>query len=146
MAAIFDDAFDALLDRLVKDWEIPGISIAIVPLSTSQPVFKSYGVAYGDESITPKVCPPQVELIQTRFPICSLTKPFTALTLLRLLDAHNIFLSAPISDVISDFHMRNEVDGAKVTFAHALRHVTGVETADVMYTDPAAKRDMVSRD
>ena len=53
--AVFDDAFDALISRLMREWEIPGVSIAIVPLSGAAPVFKTYGLAHGDEAITPKV-------------------------------------------------------------------------------------------
>lgn len=63
------------------------------------------------------------------------------MTLLKVLEENGMSPDTPINAVLPSFRLAND---ASVTFKHALSHTTGLETSDVMYTDPAAQADMVS--
>lgn len=56
--SIFGEDFDKLMSRLMKEWEVPGMSIAIIP-DNSAPTFKSYGTSHDVKPFTSEVskCP-----------------------------------------------------------------------------------------
>lgn len=56
VASIFDEKFDDIISQRREEYEIPGISIAIVPLSRNDaPAYRNYGRAYGDTPMTSQV-------------------------------------------------------------------------------------------
>lgn len=61
LGKIFDGPFDKFITELMAEWEIPGVAIVIAPYgNTAPPLLKSYGLAYGNEPVTPQVSPPPV--------------------------------------------------------------------------------------
>ncbi|KAF2514895.1 serine hydrolase domain-containing protein [Flavobacterium foetidum] len=58
---------------------------------------------------------------QSVFPIGSLTKPFTALLILRLFDEHKISINEPVSNFVEDFP-----NGKEITVKHLLTHTSGL--------------------
>lgn len=61
----------------------------------------------------------------TRFHVASVSKPFTAMAVLRLVADGAVDLDAPIARYIPDFRMQGEGAG-QVTVRHALTHTAGI--------------------
>lgn len=78
---------------------------------------KTYEKSYGYSDKT------QNKLIssQSVFPIGSLTKPFTALLILRLFEENKISVNEPISTFIENFP-----NGKEITVKHLLTHTSGL--------------------
>lgn len=55
---IFNGEFDNFIKHLMAEWEVQGLSLGIIPLSSDNPpTYKTYGTAYKDQAITSKVSP-----------------------------------------------------------------------------------------
>ncbi len=66
---------------------------------------------------------PQPHVVEGRFRIASITKPFTAVLTLRLVQAGKLRLDAPISEYLPEY--RQDV-GSRVTVEHLLNHTSGI--------------------
>jgi CubicO group peptidase (beta-lactamase class C family) len=108
-------AIDAFLQAQIKANRIPGLAVAIV--QGDQVIFmKGYGEAAPGESVTP----------QTQFYIGSVTKSFTALAVMQLVEQGKLELDAPIQNYLPWFQVSDAEASAKITIRHLLNHTSGL--------------------
>ena len=93
--------FDALCQRAIDEWKVPGMAVAVV--KDGEVVFmKGYGMANLGDSLTEAV--PVTP--QTQFVIASTSKAFTAGLLANVMDEYpEIKWDAPVKNYLSDFKM-----------------------------------------
>jgi CubicO group peptidase (beta-lactamase class C family) len=108
-------AIDSFLQAQVKANRIPGLAVAIV--QGDQIAFmKGYGEAAPGKSVTP----------QTQFYIGSVTKSFTALAVMQLVEQGKLELDAPIQNYLPWFQVSDAEASAKMTVRHLLNHTSGL--------------------
>lgn len=105
------------LDRLVLDYypsaTEPGTAVLV--MVDGQPVLrKGYGMADVEKGV--KVTPDMI------FRIASVTKQFTAVAVLQLVQAGKVLLTAPITKYVPDF----DTQGKTITVDHLLTHTSGL--------------------
>ncbi|OJJ73115.1 hypothetical protein ASPBRDRAFT_73569 [Aspergillus brasiliensis CBS 101740] len=117
----FTPAFDALVDKLLERWHIPGLSISIVHGSST------YAKAYGYASF------PSTPMTTTSlFTTCSTTKAFTAAAMSLAIDdsqstTNPISWSTPVSSIIrDDFVLSTPAATADTTIEDILSHRSGL--------------------
>jgi CubicO group peptidase (beta-lactamase class C family) len=110
------EEIDAYVDEQLKALNIPGASLAIIEGDKIVHV-KGFGVSGPDgEAPTP----------QTPFIICSLTKSFTALAVMQLVEAGKIDLDAPVQRYLPWFHVADPQASAQITVRHLLNQTSGL--------------------
>jgi len=113
-------AIDAYVDTQLNDLGIPGIALGIVQ---GDQIVHLQGFGFADSSgrkITP----------QTPFYIGSVTKSFTALAVMQLVEAGKIDLDAPVQTYLPWFELADKAASAKITVRHLLNQTTGISTID----------------
>ena len=111
-------ALDTIIRNNLKRHRIPGAAVALV--QDGRVIFSQ---CYGYADTQKKV--PVTE--DTYFMAGSLTKPFTALAVLKLIEEGKIDLHADIKKYIPDFSIRNLYDGeASITVNQLLTHTSGL--------------------
>lgn len=134
----------AALDRLIADQmrahRIPGVAVAITQ-DDQVLLVKGYGTARAGEAVT----------LQTQFHIASLSKSFTAVAIMQLVEAGDLDLDAPVQAYLPDFTLADPAAAAQVTVRHLLNHTSGIADAgfpEMRLPQPAtlAERvDMIGR-
>ena len=109
-------AIDAYVEEQMHRLNIPGVSLAIV--EGDQIVhLRGFGQARpGGEAPTP----------QTPFFIGSLTKSFTALAVMQLVEAGKIELDAPVQRYLPWFRVADPQASAQMTVRHLLNQTSGL--------------------
>lgn len=98
----------------MKNNNIPGLSVAIT--HRDKVIFtKGYGQTSNKQPVT----------ADTPFAIASLSKAFTALAVMQLVDQEKINLDKPVVTYIKNFKL-NDPRGAKITIRHLLQHTSGL--------------------
>jgi CubicO group peptidase (beta-lactamase class C family) len=121
-------AIDAYVTEQMNNLGIPGMALGIV--QDGQIVhLQGFGVA--DSSgrvVTP----------QTPFYIGSVSKSFTALAVMQLVEAGKIDLDAPVQTYLPWFELADKAASAQITVRHLLNQTTGISTKDGMrfWTSP----------
>lgn len=129
------------LDRYVqasmKDWQVPGVAIAIV--RGNDPIYlKGYGVRslQRGEPVTP----------DTLFDIGSCTKAFTSAAVGMLVDDGKMNWDDRVDKSIPYFHLADPLADESVTLRDLLTHRTGVPGADLIwYGSPISREEIVRR-
>ena len=114
-------AIDKYVDSIMKDWNIPGVALAIV--------YKDqliYSKGYGYRDVEQKL-PVQASTV---FPIASNTKLFTATTAAMLAEEGKLSLDKPIRTYTNAITFYNDELNAKVTLRDMLSHRTGLPRYD----------------
>lgn len=113
-------AIDAYVMTQRNNLGIPGLALGIV--QGDQVVhLQGFGVADSSgRAVTP----------QTPFYIGSVTKGFTALAVLQLVEAGKIELDAPVRTYLPWFELADKEASAKITVRNLLNHTTGISTKD----------------
>jgi CubicO group peptidase (beta-lactamase class C family) len=128
LPAFVTDSLDNYINRGMKQWNIPGVSVAIV--KDGKTVFsKGYGLR--------EVGKPDKVDANTLFMIGSNTKAFTA-TALAMLDAGNkLSLNDPVQKWLPDFQLYDPWIAQHATITDLLCHRLGFETfqGDFMFFD-----------
>ena len=123
-------AVDDYLTAQMETAHIPGLSVAIV--QGDQIVYlKGYGQADASgHSVTP----------QTPFIIGSISKTFTALAVMQLVEAGKVELDAPVQRYLPWFRVADPQASAQITVRHLLNHTSGLpQKADTfLWTDQDA--------
>ncbi len=113
-------AIDTYVTTQLKDLGIPGMALGIV--QGDQIVhLQGFGVA---DSFGRAVTP------QTPFYLASVTKSFTALAVMQLVEAGKIDLDAPVQKYLPWFELADKVASAKITVRNLLNHTTGISRID----------------
>lgn len=108
--------FDALVEQVQAQFDIPGLAIAVV--KDGQPLLlRGYGQRrLGGQPVTPA----------TRFAIASNTKAFTATALALLVDEGKIAWDRPVIDYLPDFALADPYVTAHLTVRDLLAHNSGL--------------------
>jgi CubicO group peptidase (beta-lactamase class C family) len=124
--AVFDRAvsdrsnFDpAAVDRFItsemRAQRLPGLALAIT--QGGQVLYvKGYGTDGYGKPVTP----------QTRFFIASVSKSFTALAVMQLVEAGKVDLDAPVQKYLPEFTLADPNVAARITIRHLLNHTSGL--------------------
>lgn len=124
-------ALDAFFQEAQQRHAIPGLAVAIV--SARGPLYvRGFGVDGEGNPITPR----------TPFRIASLSKSFTALAVLQLVDAGRIELDAPVQRYLPDFTVADRSRAAQITVRHLLQQVSGLN--DAGYAQPLQSTDLAA--
>jgi CubicO group peptidase (beta-lactamase class C family) len=109
---------DAYLQQQIKRLRIPGISLAVVE-GDQITHLRGFGEARpGGETPTP----------ETPFLIGSLTKSFTALGVMQLVEAGEVDLDAPVQRYLPWFRVADPQASAQITVRHLLNQTSGIPT------------------
>ena len=110
------DAIDDYIDGQMRRLHIPGASLAIVE-GDKIVYLRGFGRARpGGETPTP----------QTPFFIGSLTKSFTALAIMQLVEAGKVELDTPVQRYLPWFRVADPRASAQITVRHLLNHTSGL--------------------
>lgn len=110
------DAIDVNIEGQMQRLHIPGASLAIVEVDQAVH-YRGFGRARpGGEIPTP----------QTPFFIGSITKSFTALATMQLVEAGQVELDAPVQRYLPWFRVADPVDSSKMTVRHLLNQTSGL--------------------
>ena len=113
-------AIDAYVTEQVNNLGIPGMALGIVQDGQIAHV-QGFGVADSSgRAVTP----------QTPFYIGSVTKSFTALAVMQLVEAGKINLDAPVQTYLPWFELADKEASAKITVRHLLNQTTGISRID----------------
>ncbi|MFN2220992.1 MAG: serine hydrolase domain-containing protein, partial [Candidatus Promineifilaceae bacterium] len=118
-AADFSNIDAYVLDQM-NSLDIPGLALGIV--QDGQIVhLQGFGAADSTgRAVTP----------QTPFNIGSVTKSFTALAVMQLVEAGKIDLDAPAQQYLPWFKLADEATTAEITVRHLLNQTTGISERD----------------
>jgi CubicO group peptidase (beta-lactamase class C family) len=113
------DAIDSYVEEHMRRLKIPGVSLAIVE-GDKIVHLRGFGKARpGGETPTP----------QTPFFIASLTKSFTALAVMQLVEAGKIDLDTPVQRYLPWFRVADSQASAQITVRHLLNQTSGLPTS-----------------
>ena len=129
--------FDAYVARGVRDWNIPGLAIAV--LKDDSVVFaKGYGVRRlgTQDSVN----------THTLFANASTTKAFTSFVVELMADEGKLRIDAPVISYTPAFRLADPIATREITIADLLSHRTGVPEADyIWYDDTSSFTDIMRR-
>jgi CubicO group peptidase (beta-lactamase class C family) len=113
-------AIDAYVTEQMNDLGIPGMALGIVQDGQIAHL-QGFGVADSSgRAVTP----------QTPFYIGSVTKSFTALAVMQLVEAGKVDLDAPVQTYLPWFELADKEASAKITVRNLLNQVSGFSTKD----------------
>ena len=128
---------DAVINKALKDWQVPGISIAVVQ---DGKVIYAKGFGYRDIS---KQLPVTTD---TLFAIGSVSKSFTSLLFGMLNDEGKVDWDTPVRTYIPEFQLDDPVANDHATARDLFSHRTGMAPSDLMwYSSDFTRADMVHR-
>jgi len=128
--------FDEYVAKALKDWQVPGVAIAVV--KNDAVVFaKGYGVRkLGDTA-------PVNE--KTLFAIGSASKAFTAASIAMLVDEGKLKWDDPAAKYLSGFELYDPYATRELTVRDLLCHRSGLERGDLLWYGSALNRDEILR-
>lgn len=132
--AVDTAAIDAFVTQMLATYEVPGAAIALV-----LPDGRTYTRGYGVRD-TASGAPVSAD---TQFAIASVTKSFTALGMMLLVDAGKVNLDAPVTDYLPAFRLADPALTPQVTVRHLLMHASGMERNDQATGNPTITRDQI---
>ncbi|HEY9664833.1 MAG TPA: serine hydrolase domain-containing protein [Allocoleopsis sp.] len=106
---------DRFITHQMATQHIPGLALAITHENQVLHV-KRYSKANVQPSVT----------TQTQFPIASLSKSFTAIAVLQLVEAGQIDLDAPVKQYLTNFTLADTKTADQITIRHLLNHTSGL--------------------
>jgi len=110
------NAVDAYIDEQMRRLRIPGVSLAVIE-GDRIVHFRGFGRAHpGGKAPT----------LQTPFLIGSLTKSFTALAVMQLVEAGKIELDTPVQQYLPWFRVADVQASARITVRHLLNQTSGL--------------------
>jgi CubicO group peptidase (beta-lactamase class C family) len=129
--------FDELVEKALKDFEVPGLALAIV-VDGKVVLEKGYGVRDLDKKtpVTDK----------TLFAIGSSTKAFTTFVMGQLVDEGKLDWDKPVTGFLPDFRLYDRVTTELITPRDLVTHRSGLPRHDALwYNAKLSRREMVYR-
>jgi len=123
---------DGYIGRLMQEYDVPGVGLAVVQNGQI-----AYTKGYGVRDVTTGA--PVTS--NTQFAIGSVTKSFTALGVMLLVQQGKVKLDDPVTRYIPEFKLSDPAATTKVTVRHLLSHTTGMVRSDAASLDPSLTRD-----
>jgi len=108
-------AIDSFVDKQMRKHRIPGISLVVFEDGEAT-YAKGYGAAGQGQPMTP----------DTPMIIGSTTKPFTAVSILQLVEQHLVDLDSPVTAYLPWFRVSDPVASTSITVRHLLNHTSGL--------------------
>jgi CubicO group peptidase (beta-lactamase class C family) len=131
------EGFDAIVDQALKDYQVPGIAIAVV---TDGHVIYSKG--FGHRNIELKL--PVTE--NTLFAIGSCTKAFTTFAMGTLVEEGALEWDQQVIDILPEFRLWDEYSTTKLTIRDLLTHRTGLPRHDLAwYGSKMSKEELLKK-
>ena len=130
--------FDAEMEKLLKDWNAPGVGVGIV--EGDKLIFaQGYGYRNYDQQLP--------FTSKTLFPIGSNTKLFTAIAAGMLVEEEKLTWDEPIRDAVPALRFYNNQLNNTVTLRDMLAHRTGITRHDHMWyqQDALTRQDIFDR-
>ena len=113
-------SLDKFIDNCMVEYRIPGLALAVVE-GNKVVYLKGYGIA---DPSGRKVTP------QTPFYLGSVTKSFTAIAVMQLVEAGHLDLDIPVKSYIPWFLLKDGAAGShasdRITLRHLLHHASGI--------------------
>lgn len=129
-------AFDEYVNKAIKDWEVPGVAIAII--KNDRIVFaKGYGVR--------ELGKPAPVDEHTLFAIGSSSKAFTAAALAMLVDEGKLKWDDAAARYLTGFQLYDPYATRELTVRDLLCHRSGLERGDLLWYASGYNRDEVLR-
>ena len=128
-----DDRIDRFITTQMKTHHIPGLALAITHNNQVLHV-KGYSTANNDRPVT----------AQTQFLIASMSKSFTAIAVMQLVEAGQINLDSPVQTYLPEFTVTDPALAAKITIRHLLNQVSGL--SDVGFPELQVSQAKTIRD
>jgi CubicO group peptidase (beta-lactamase class C family) len=131
------DGFDAYMQKVVKDWNVPGIGVAVI--AKDQVIFaKGYGYRdYGQKLPF---------TTRTVVPIASNTKLFTATAAGLLVEDGKLEWDKPVRQFVPGIQFYNDELNATVTIRDMLSHRTGITRHDtIWYKSDFTRKELYER-
>jgi CubicO group peptidase (beta-lactamase class C family) len=123
----FDTAqLDAFVTRMMADYNVPGVGLAVVEDGEI-----SYLRGYGVRAVTTGA----LVTPDTQFAIGSVTKSFTSLGMMVLVDEGLVDLDAPVTTYLPEFKLSDPASTRTVTVRNLLTHTTGLVRTDASSFD-----------
>lgn len=116
--AAFEKELDDFISGQMKKFDVPGVSVAVI---VNQKIVMARGFGYADREKKIKAS------AETAYEIGSITKPFTALAALKLVEEGRLDPDRPVQDYLPGFSMKRIVsDAAPITPRALLSHHAGI--------------------
>ncbi|MBI2838187.1 MAG: serine hydrolase [Acidobacteria bacterium] len=129
--------FDTWMDKVVHDWNVPGIGVAIV---VKDKVVLARGWGYRDYGKQAAFT------ARTVVPIASNTKLFTAVATGLLVEEGKLAWDEPIKKFVPSIRFHNDQLDATVTIRDMLAHRTGITRHDtIWYKSDFTRKDLFER-
>lgn len=129
--------FDAWMEKLIKDWNVPGIGVAVV---AHDQVLLAKGWGYRDYG---RKLP---FTARTMTPIASNTKLFTAVAAGLLVEQGKLAWDAPIKHYVPSIRFYDDRLDATVTLRDMLGHRTGITRHDtIWYKSDFTRKELFER-
>jgi CubicO group peptidase (beta-lactamase class C family) len=128
--------FDDFVEAQMKAWDVPGMAIAVV---TKDRVLFAKGFGYANVEAKRQVN------ADTLFPIASLTKSFTAASLLALAREGKLDLDKPVRDYLPDFQMHDAHATQTLTTRDLLSHRSGLPRHEYVWFGTDYSRENLYR-
>lgn len=109
-------AYAGRLESLAKSLKVPGVSVALLDDGVVETAWA--GVLHSER--TDKVTE------DARFQIGSITKVFTTVLLMQLVDEGKLDLDAPVVKYLPEFKLKDAAATAAITVRHLLAHTNGI--------------------
>lgn len=124
--------FPQLVEKVMKEWEVPGTAVAIV--KDGKVVF-ARGFGYRNVKKELKVTP------DTLFAIGSCSKAFTAALLGILVDEGKLEWDKPVRDYLPSFKLHDTFASERITPVDLLTHRSGLPRHDMVWYNASATRE-----
>lgn len=126
-----------LIEKIMKDWEIPGFAIAIV--KDNKPLYTG-AFGFKDVKNKKKISP------DTQFSIASCSKTFTTAAMGILVDEKKLDWDKPVKEYMPDFQLKDASASNKITPRDLVCHRSGLPRYDwVWYTSKSSRKEIVER-
>jgi len=131
------DGLDAFIESVMKDWKIPGLSLAVI--QNGQVIWlKGYG--YRDLEKKTPVTP------HTLFAIGSISKSFTVTAMGMLVDEGKLDWDKPVREFLPEFKLYDPIASERITPRDLVTHRTGIPRHDmVWYSSDFSRAELVRR-
>ena len=136
LAAGFPAELDAYLERALREWQIPGMAVAVVR-NDSVLVAKGYGVR--------ELGRPGLVDQNTVFDAASLTKSFTAAAVAMLVDEGKMRWDDPVAQHLPELVLPDPYLTRNATVRDFLSHRTGLHGSNMMWYPTSVDRPEVLR-
>lgn len=130
------NGFDDYVNKAMKEWEVPGVAIAIVK-GDQVVLAKGYGVRKLGETT------PIDE--RTLFAIGSSSKAFTAASVAMLIDDGKVKWDDPVTKYLPGFEMYDPYVTRELTVRDLLTHRSGLQRGDFLWYGTELDRDEIVR-